>query len=72
MFMNKKTIGIILLITGAAILIYSFFYMYTLVGNCPNGASGCSSYSNWKITNIAGFAVILDGIILLILNRKRS
>jgi len=50
--------------TGLLVLIYSFFSLYGLVGDCPNGRAGCSAYTHWQLINKAGLVLLCAGIAL--------
>jgi hypothetical protein len=70
--MNKNKIGKLFVGLGIAFLIYNFIHMYALVGSCPNGSSGCSAYTNWKISIYLGTAIVLLGIVMMILGRNKK
>jgi uncharacterized membrane protein YidH (DUF202 family) len=70
--MNKNKIGKVIIGLGVLVLIYSFFHMYSLVGSCQNGSSGCSAYTNWSISIYLGIFAVLFGIMMMILGRNKK
>lgn len=71
---NKKLskFGFALSGLGLMVLVYGFFKMYSLAGNCPNGSAGCTSYSNWHFANEIGLAILVLGILLVITGAIRN
>jgi hypothetical protein len=62
-----KSTGIVFLTIGIVILIYNFFKMYSLVGECSNGAP-CKAYNNWGIVNMVAIGLVVIGIAIIIIS----
>ena len=73
--MNKPKsltkISLIIVALALLLLLYNFFKMYTLVGNCPDGATGCAAYTQWQLLNKIGAAVLAAGIIIFAVSLLR-
>lgn len=59
---NFKILGLAIIGLSLILLLFNFFNMYNLVGNCPNGSEGCASYSKWQFLNKTGLVLLITGI----------
>ncbi len=61
-----KNIGLTLSGLSVLTLLFNFFKMYNLVGNCPNGSEGCAAYSHWQLINKVGIVLLVIGIAITV------
>ncbi|HET9850194.1 MAG TPA: hypothetical protein VFP35_01030 [Candidatus Saccharimonadales bacterium] len=52
-------------VLGILILIYGWFDMYSLAGDCPSGAGNCQAYARWHSINWVGVICVLVGLLVL-------